>query len=78
MGNKPRLPRGFELQDVEETEDALRIREQLNRIRVFLLEGDADDEMVDTVDYLIEDNDRWISPEIEKDLLAGKLRGGAA
>lgn len=78
MSNKPRLPRGFELQDVEETEDALRIREQLNRIRVFLLDGDADDEMVDTVDYLIEDNDRWISPEIEKDLLAGKLQGGAA
>jgi hypothetical protein len=50
----------------------------LNRIRVFLLEGDADDEMVDTVDYLIEDNDRWISPEIEKDLLAGKPQGGVA
>lgn len=78
MSNKPRLPRGFELQDVEETEDALRIREQLNRIRIFLLEGDADDEMVNTVDYLIEDNDRWISPEIEKDLLAGKLKGGVA
>jgi hypothetical protein len=78
MSNEPRLPRGFELQDVEETEDALRIREQLNRVRVFLLECDADDEMVDTVDYLIEDNDRWISPKIEKDLLAGKLQGGAA
>ena len=34
--------------------------------------------MVDTVNYLIEDNERWISPEIEKELLAGKLQGGAA
>jgi hypothetical protein len=25
-----------------------------------------------------EDNERWISPEIEKDLLAGKLEGGEA
>jgi len=72
MSNKPKLPRGFELQDIEEIEYALRIREQLSRIRVFLLTGDADDEMVDTVDYLIEDNDRWISPEIEKDLSCGQ------
>ena len=49
----------------------------MKRIHVFLLECVADDEMVDTVDYLMEDNDRWISPEIEKDLLAGKLQGGA-
>jgi hypothetical protein len=25
-----------------------------------------------------EDNERWISPEIENDLLAGKLEGGEA
>ena len=73
MGNDRGLPRGFELRDVEETEDALRIREQLIRIRVFLLESDAYTEMVDTVDYLIEDNERLIDPEIEKNLLAGKL-----
>ena len=36
------------------------------------------EEMVDTVDYLTEDNERWISPEIEKELLAGKLREGEA
>jgi hypothetical protein len=78
MISSAKSPPVFELRDVEETEDAMRIREQLNRIRVFLVENDADDEMVDTVDYLIEDNERWISPEIEKDLLAGKLEGGEA
>lgn len=78
MISSAKSPPVFELRDVEETEDAMRIREQLNRIRVFLVENDADDEMVDTVDYLIEDNERWISPEIEKDLLGGKLEGGEA
>jgi hypothetical protein len=78
MNSNAKLPSVFGLRDVEETEDVMRIREQLNRIRVFLVESDADDEMVDTVDYQIEDNERWISPEIEKDLLAGKLKGGLA
>jgi hypothetical protein len=78
MNSNAKLPSVFGLRDVEETEDAMRIREQLNRIRVFLVESEADDEMVDTVDHLIEDNERWISPEIEKDLLAGKLKGGLA
>ena len=78
MNNDAKLLPAFRLQNVEETEDALGIREQLNRIRVFLLEGDADDEMVDTVNYLIEDNERWINSEIEKELLEGKLQGGAA
>jgi hypothetical protein len=76
--NSNTKPPVFELRDVEETETAMRIREQLNRIRVFLVEGDADEEMVDTVDYLTEDNERWISPEIEKELLADKLREGEA
>lgn len=78
MNSNAKSPLVVELRDVEETEDAMRIREQLNRIRVFLVENDADDEMVDTVDYVIEDNERWISPEIDKDLLAGKLAGGEA
>jgi hypothetical protein len=78
MNNNAKLPPVFGLRDADETEDAMRIREQLNRIRVFLVERDADDEMVDTVNYLIEDNESWISPEIEKGLLAGKLQGGEA
>jgi hypothetical protein len=78
MGNGGGLPRDFELQEIEETENALWVREQLNRIRVFLSERDADGELVATVDYLIEDNDRWISPEIQEYLLAGKLQGGEA
>jgi hypothetical protein len=68
MSSDTAFQRAFELRDVEETEDAMWVREQLKRIRAFLAEGDADEEMVDTVDYLIEDNERWISPESEKEL----------
>jgi hypothetical protein len=76
MSSDTAFQRAFELRDVVETEDAMWVREQLKRIRAFLAEGDADEEMVDTVDYLIEDNERW--PESEKELLAGKLQGGEA
>ncbi len=56
------------LRDVEETETSLWIHEQLNRIRELLVEHGADDEMLDAVDYLIEDNKGWINPEIAEAL----------
>jgi len=40
------------------------IHGQLNRIRELLVEHGADDEMLDAVDYLVEDNKGWINPEI--------------
>jgi hypothetical protein len=49
---------------VEETETSLWIHEQLNRIRELLVEHGADDEMLDAVDYLVDDNKGWIDPEI--------------
>ena len=49
---------------VEETETSLWIHEQLNRIRELLVEHGADDEMLDAVDYLVEDNKGWMNPEI--------------
>ena len=50
--------------DMQETETSLWIHEQLNRIRELLVEHGADDEMLDAVDYLVEDNKGWINPEI--------------
>jgi hypothetical protein len=52
------------IDDVQETETSLWIHEQLNRIRELLVEHGADDEMLDAVDYLVEDNKGWIDPEI--------------
>jgi hypothetical protein len=62
--------------DVEETEISLWLLEQFNRIQKMLVEHEADDEMLEAVDYLIEDNDRWISPEIAMRL--GSERTGKA
>jgi hypothetical protein len=70
--------RSASLQEIEETETSLWVGHQLNRIRGFLLEGGADCEMVAAVDYLIEDNDGWIDPQIAEDLRTGKLRPGEA
>jgi hypothetical protein len=64
------------LDDIEETETSLWILEQLKRIQKLLVEHEADDEMLEAVEYLIEDNDRWICTEIEMGL--GSNRAGKA
>jgi hypothetical protein len=56
------------IRDVEETETCLWIHKQLNRIRKLLVEHGADDEMLDAVDYLVDDNKGWINPEIAEAL----------
>jgi hypothetical protein len=54
------------IEDIEETETSIWIRNQLQRIRDFLQENGGDDEMLDAIDYLEDDNERWIDPKIEK------------
>jgi hypothetical protein len=56
------------IDDVQETATSLWIHEQLNRIRELLVEHGADDEMLDAVDYLVDDNKGWINPEIAEAL----------
>jgi hypothetical protein len=56
------------IDDIQETETSLWIHEQLNRIRELLVEHGADDEMLDAVDYLVDDNKGWINPEIAEAL----------
>jgi hypothetical protein len=65
-----------DLDDVEETATALWLQELLPRIQKLLAEHGADDEMLDAVEYLIEENERWISPEIAARL--GYARTGQA
>jgi hypothetical protein len=66
------------LEDIEETETGLWIEQQLCRIRGFLVEHGADGETLDAIEYLREENDRWIDPKIAKELRAGKLHSGEA
>jgi len=54
------------------------IHGQLNRIRELLVEHGADDEMLDAVDYLVEDNKGWINPEIAARLGCTGTGGGIA
>ena len=61
------------IEDIEETVTSIWIRNQLQRIRDFLEENGGDDEMLDAIDYLEDDNEFWISPEIEKALREGLL-----
>ena len=64
------------LGDIEETETSLWLHEQLNRMQKLLVEHGADVEMLDAVEYLIEDNNGWINPEIQMRL--GSTRTGTA
>jgi hypothetical protein len=66
------------LEDIEETETGLWVDDQLSSIRDFLVAHAAESEMLDAVDYLREDNQRWINPEIAQDLRAGRLHSGEA
>jgi hypothetical protein len=59
----------------EETENAIFVREQLNRIRALLLDVDADKDMIGVIEYTIKENNQWINQEVEKDLLARKVQG---
>ncbi len=70
--------RGPSLERIEEAETGLWIEQQLNRIHDFLVERGADSEMLDAVEYLIEEHDSWIDEQIAKDLRAGNLRSGEA
>jgi hypothetical protein len=66
------------LEGIEEAETTLWVQRQLNCIRDCLSQHGADDEMLDAVDYLLEDNERWLDPQIADDLRKGKLRSGHA
>jgi len=68
--------RSPDLDDVEETATALWLHEQLPRIQKLIAEHGADDEMLGAVEYLIEENEGWISPEIAARL--GYTRTGQA
>ncbi len=72
----PTAKQSVSLGDIEETETSLWLHEQLNRIQKLLVEDGADVEMLDAVEYLIEDNNGWINPEIQMRL--GSTRTGIA
>lgn len=67
-----------DIDDIEETEAAILQRLQLTRVRSFLLEHAAEEDLVETIDIAIEDIERWICTEIEAALQNGTLQPGEA
>lgn len=54
-----------DIDDIEETEDAILQRLQLRRVREFLLLNGGGQDLVESIDIAIEDIERWINPTIE-------------
>ena len=66
------------LKAIDEAKTCLWGEHQLSRIRDCLKEHGADEEMLEAVDFLLEENNRWLDPQIADDLRAGKLPEGEA
>jgi hypothetical protein len=63
-------------EDIEQAETGLWVEQQLNRIRDCIEEHGADDEMLDAINFLLAENDRWLDQQIADALRAGKLSTG--
>lgn len=68
----------WKINDIDETEEAMSQRDQLKRVREFLLDNDADDDLVETIAVAIQDIEQHICPAIEAALQEGVLRPGNA
>lgn len=71
MTGKPTTPT---LEHIEEAELVAWMREQLARIKDFLIDHEADDEMISAIEQAIEDNEHWSDPD-NQDRLQNTLSG---
>lgn len=62
------------LEHIEDAELVAWMREQLTRIKDFLTDHEADEEMVSAIDQAIEDNEHWSDPD-NQDRLQNTLSG---
>jgi hypothetical protein len=52
------------LENLQEAETYLWVREGLERLDKLLQSIDADDDLLDLIDYLKDDNEQWCDPEM--------------
>jgi hypothetical protein len=52
------------LENLQEAETYLWVKEGLERLDKLLQSIDADDDLLDLVDYLKDDNEQWCDPEM--------------
>lgn len=55
------------LQSLEEAETYLWVKQGLERLDKLLQSIDADDDLLDLIDYLKEDNEYWVNSELLAD-----------
>jgi hypothetical protein len=65
----------FNIADIQETREAIIQRDRLREVRRFLIEYDAENDLIEAVDIAIEDMESWIHPEIEKACLLKDYNG---
>ena len=58
---------GRYLQNLEEAETYLWVKQGLERLDKLLQSIDADDDLLDLIDYLKEDNEYWVNSELLAD-----------
>lgn len=68
----------WNIQNIDEAEEALSQRERLKRVREFLLKNDADEELIEAIDIAVDDIESWVSKDIEAAFHDGTLRSGEA
>lgn len=66
------------LEDIEEAQICVHQRQLLLKVRQFLLEHSAGDDLLEAVDLAMEDNEQWGVPEVEEAILDGRIKGGSA
>ena len=54
------------LEDLEEAETALWVREGLDLLENFVRSHNGDDDLLDLIAYLKVDNEQWSNPEFEE------------
>lgn len=55
------------LENLQEAETYLWVKEGLDRLHKLLQSIDADDDLLDLIDYLKEDNEYWVNSELLAD-----------
>lgn len=59
----------FKASDIEETKGVMITVGELTTVVDFLYEHDASDEMIDAVETAMDDIERWLDPDIQRELL---------
>ncbi len=71
------ISKPFDLEDIDEAEQCIHQRIRLTRVRQFLLEQNADEDLVAAIDLALEDNEQWAIKEVEDAIQSGLLKTGS-